>query len=157
MSASRDPHDPSRKRHLEALEALFSPKAPSAPPVAPPSTRTLAKIVATTPLVADPAKERLVGRLLAAEGSRAVSLATSALEAAGFAVPADFDASLRMLEHPDEARVTGAIERLARIVADGKAHRKAVLDARLRRIESDAEEASTRDAASALRRALVQS
>jgi hypothetical protein len=153
MSASRDP-DPIRRKHLAALEALFSPKP--ALPVAPPSTRTLAKIVATTPLETDPVKERLVGRLLAAEGSRAVTIATDALEGAGFAVPEDPAVSLRMLEHPDEGRVRRAVEVLARLAEEGKAERRAVLDARLRRIEEHAEEAQTRDAAASLRRSLAR-
>jgi len=155
MSNARDPQDPGRRRHLAALEALFAPK--TAMPTAPPSARTLAKIVATTPLVTDPAKERLVGRLLAAEGSRAVALATEALESAGFAVPQDHDVSLRMLEHPDEARVREAIVALASLVEAGKARRRAVLDARLKRIEEHAEEADTKDAAATLRRAAARS
>jgi hypothetical protein len=152
MPIQHDPTGPKdRQVHLARLEALFTPKTGSAPP-SPVSTRSLAKIIATTPIVQDPVKERLLGRLLAAEGSRAVARATSDLEAAGFQVPEDHDVSLRMLEHPDEDRIRRAIQAMERLGEDKLIKRRAVLEARLRRIEDLAEEPETREAARQLRK-----
>jgi hypothetical protein len=146
--------DPARKeRHLAALEALFAPKRPAAPaPAAAPSTRSLAKIVSVR--AADPARERLLAALLAADGAEPVRRAVRALERAGHGVPRQQDALLRMLQHPDERRVRAAIDTLAALFDDHAPERRAVLEARLRRLEELADDVETRDAATALRRRL---
>jgi hypothetical protein len=153
-----DPHN--RQRLLAALEALFAPQPtdaparPSAPPPPPSSARSLAKIVTAAPSAKDPREERLLQRLLAAEGGHAIARATTALEREGFRVPRDHECQLQMLEHPDEARVRSAIDEVSRLIASSAPKRRAVLDARLRRIEELAEERETRDAAASLRAAL---
>ncbi len=159
MPVQRDPlAERDRQRHLAALEALFSPKKPTNPP-APASRRSLAKlakIVSVTAAPTDPQRERLVTRLLAAEGPRAVARATGELERAGFTAPEDQDASLTMLEHPDETRVRHAIAVLARLLESAPPKRRAVLDARLSRLCDLAEDAETRDAAAELRRRVLR-
>ena len=162
MSVERplDPNDRDalRKRHLAALEALFAPK-PNAPVAPPPSShpasgdpraRALVKIVRAHAGDADPRKERVLARLLGAEGPRAIARATREVERAGYAVPEDQETSLQMLAHPDEARVRRAIAAFARALADEPIKRRAVVEARVRRVEELAEEPETRDAARAL-------
>ena len=156
MPLRHDFHDPiskQRQRQLAALEALFAPRAPAAPAAPPPpapSTRALAKIVAHR--AADPARERLVAGLLAADGAEAVRRAVLALEGAGHAVPREQDALLRLLQHPDERRVRAAIDDLAALFVNGVPRRRTVLEARLRRLEDLADDPETREAATALRR-----
>lgn len=151
MPVRFDSLDPVRKeRHLAALEALFAPKPRAAVPAPAPSTRSLAKLVARAP--SDPARERLVDALLAAEGAEPVRRAVNALELAGHAIPRQQDALLRVLQHPDERRVRTAIDALAALF-DGEAPaRRTILEARLRRLEDLADDVETRDAATALRR-----
>ncbi len=153
MPLRHDFHDPiskQRQRQLAALEALFAPRAPAALPPPAPSTRALAKIVAHR--AADPARDRLVAGLLAADGAEAVRRAVLALEGAGHAVPREQDALLRVLQHPDERRVRAAIDDLAALFVNGVPRRRTVLEARLRRLEDLADDPETREAATALRR-----
>jgi hypothetical protein len=153
MPVRSDSLDPARKeRHLAALEALFAPKPRAAVPAPAPSTRSLAKIVTRARSPADPARERLVDALLAADGAEPVRRAVNALELAGHAVPRQQDALLRMLQHPDERRVRTAIDLLAALFDAEAPARRTVLEARLRRLEELADDVETRDAATALRR-----
>ncbi len=141
-----------RERHLAALEALFTPKAPASVSAPAPSTRSLAKIVSAAGAPADPAREKLLAALLAAEGAEPVRRAVSALELAGHAVPRRQDALLRLLQHPDERRVRRAIDALAALFDAEPPARRPVLEARLRRLEELADDLETREAATALRR-----
>lgn len=152
MPVRPDTLDPvSKQRHLAALEALFTPKPPKAVPAAAPSTRSLAKIVcAKGPGDPDPQRERLVAELCAADGAERVRLATSALERAGHAVPRAQDVLLPMLHHPDERRARAAIHGLAALFEAEAPRRRTVLEGRLRRLEGLADEAETREAATAL-------
>jgi hypothetical protein len=116
---------------------------------------TAAPRVATDPRATE--HERLVARLLSAEGRNAVSRAADDVVRAGFAFPDDQEVQLQLLEHGDEARVRDAIEVLARLLEAEPARRRTVLDSRLRRIEDCADEASTRELGSELRRKLTRS
>jgi len=97
-------------------------------------------------------RERLLGKLLAVEGRPAISRAAQAYLEAGFEFPRSQYVWLQLLEHSDERTVGQAIEQLSAILSDEAPGRVAVLESRLRRIEQFADECSTREAASELRR-----
>jgi hypothetical protein len=97
-------------------------------------------------------RERLIARLLAAEGRIAISRACNELLGSDHQLPDDQSLYLQVLEHNDEGRVAWAIERLTDILSREPCKRHAVLDSRLRRLEELADETVTRDAAQRLRR-----
>jgi hypothetical protein len=148
------------KHHRAALEALFAPK-----PGADASAGTNGKnkqettpkpnrVVATpSPRNVDPReleRQKLLGKLLGAEGRPQITKAANEFLGAGFAFPDDQDVHLKLLEHSDESCVRDALGALM-LIAD-LPKRRAVLESRLRRIEEFAEEQPTRDAAAQLRR-----
>ncbi|HHH28703.1 MAG TPA: hypothetical protein ENK57_10220 [Polyangiaceae bacterium] len=121
--------------------------------------RTGAKLIAGPVGPADPKeaeRERLLHRVLAAEGRPSISNAVDDYVDAGFDFPRMQDVWLQMLEHRDEGRVAMAIERLSDILDDeGEVpKRRAVLESRLRRIEEYADERATQNAAGRLIRLL---
>jgi hypothetical protein len=119
--------------------------------------RGAARIIAGPSADIDPRereRERLLGRLLAADGRRAITQATTLFVEAGFTFPDNQDVWLQLLEHHEESFVMQAIEHLDALLQHEEPKRRAVLESRLRRIEEVAEEATTRKAASALRRLL---
>jgi hypothetical protein len=119
--------------------------------------RTGAKIVAGPRNNADPReveRERLLYRVLAAEGRPAISRAAEDFFEAGFELPKAQEPWLQLLEHKDEERVVEAIESLTAILDGEPPRRRAVLESRLHRIEEYADELSTQRAAGELRRAL---
>ncbi len=139
-----------------ALEALFTPKGAEDPAAAAAETaRSAARIVLPPNPNADPKnaeRRRLLGKLLSAAGPGAISKVANEFVAAGFSFPDDQEVYLQLLEHVNEDRVREAVDALSRILAGELPKRKHVLDQRLRRIEEHAEECSTRQAATALRR-----
>jgi hypothetical protein len=140
--------------HRAALEALFAPKAPASP-----SKRDSARMVAA-PVARDPEadgaeRERLLARLLEAEGRAAITRAADDLERAGLPLPDSQAVHLQVLEHADEARVRSSLIALARILATEAPARRVLLDARLRRVEERADDAETATLASAARRRLA--
>jgi hypothetical protein len=152
------------KQHRAALEALFAPKREPEPDDARAGTRPgrdssalkpSGRIVLAPPPQSDPRaveRQKLLGKLLVAEGRPKVSKAADDFLKAGFTFPEDQDVYLQLLEHVDEGHVQSAIEALCGILAGELPKRRAVLESRLRRIEEFAEESSTRDAAARLRR-----
>jgi uncharacterized small protein (DUF1192 family) len=146
------------KQHRAALEALFAPKreeTAAAPDGDARGRGGSAKIVLASPPQSDPRtveRQKLLGRLLVAEGRPKISKATDDFLKAGFALPEEQDVYLQLLEHTDEAHVRSAIDVLGTILAGELPKRRAVLESRLRRIEQFAEEAATREAAERLRR-----
>ena len=144
------------KQHRSALEALFSPKVQEeATPTALP--KTAARIVLPPNPDADPRnaeRRRLLAKVLAATGPAAITKAANAFTNAGFSFPEDQETYLQLLEHTNEESVRVAIEKLSGMFAGQLPKRKPVLEQRLRRIEEQADEDATRDAASALRRSL---
>lgn len=107
---------------------------------------------ATKALIAANKRQELLRRIDSAQGSRAVTDAVEAFLAAGHELPDEQDVFLQILEHRDEVRVRDAIVQLERMLAGQLPKRKPVLVQRLRRIEENADESETRDAAAALRR-----
>jgi hypothetical protein len=137
-----------------ALEALFTPKAEQTP-AGPDVPRSAPRIVLPTNPNADPRnaeRRRLLGKLLSATGPGPISKVADEFLAAGFVFPDDQEVYLQLLEHLSEQRVHEAVDALSKILAGELPKRKHLLDQRLRRIEEHAEEPSTRQAASALRR-----
>ncbi|MBI4702352.1 MAG: hypothetical protein HY744_14615 [Deltaproteobacteria bacterium] len=100
-------------------------------------------------------RQRLLERLLAAEGRPAISKAAHNYLAGGFELPSSQDVWLQLLEHNDEEMVAEAIARLTAILAEEPPGRRAMLESRLRRIEQLADMSTTREAAARLRRQLV--
>jgi uncharacterized small protein (DUF1192 family) len=163
----------STNAHRAALEALFAPKR-EAPTRGLPSSaasasegdgmpkarasssgKAVGRIVLAAPPQADPRgaeRQKLLGKLLVAEGRPKISKAADELFKAGFSLPEEQDVYLQLLEHADEEHVRNAIGVLGGILAGELPKRRAVLESRLRRIEQFAEESATRDAAESLRR-----
>ena len=149
------------KQHRAALEALFAPKREPEPEETKNGAKngTAAKAVGRIVLApapnADPRtleRQKLLNKLLLAEGRPGVSKAADAFLTAGFTFPVEQDVYLQLLEHASEEHVRGAIDALDGILAGELPKRRAVLESRLRRIEQFAEDASTRTAAERLRR-----
>jgi hypothetical protein len=119
-----------------------------------------ARIIAKPATTSDPdecERERLLGRLRAAEGRPAITAAAGAFREAGFELPNEQGVWLQLLEHSDESVVTEAIKKLSELFDEQEEvpERQAVLDSRLRRIAEYADEPSTQEAASKLQRRLA--
>jgi hypothetical protein len=160
----------SEKQHRAALEALFAPKREIEANGAGSSNGSggqggqggkaranggAGRIVLAPAPQSDPRtteRQKLLGRLLVAEGRPKITKAADDFLKAGFTLPEEQDVYLQLLEHSDEERVRGAIDVLGGILAGELPKRRAVLESRLRRIEQFAEEAATREAAERLRR-----
>lgn len=144
--------------HRAALEALFSPKkteddAGKVAKALEAATGKPQRIVLAPPPQADPRaqdRQRLLGKLLSAEGRPAITKAANELFKQGFTLPQEQDVYLQLLEHTSEDRVCEAITALATILLSEVPKRRAVLESRLRRIEEFAEDPSTRSAAADL-------
>lgn len=124
------------------------------PPPSKPEPRSQRRIaVAQAP--SDPKvieRERLLARLLDAEGRPAISRAVDAIVSAGHELPDEQGVLLQLLEHSRESYVQTAIEKLATILANEPCKRLTVLDSRLRRLEEYADEPELRASARDLRR-----
>lgn len=168
LIAARRPGSPRLEKPTRRMKAASAKPRPvrGAAPEAPksgvqvseePVKRREARIVQVkVSEVDDREKERrkLLGHVMNAEGRSAISRAAESYFAAGFELPAEQEAQLKLLEHFDEARARGAIEVLTRLLQTEKPRQVPVFDQRLRRLEEHADEAPTREAARALRRAL---
>ncbi len=122
-----------------------------------PPRRRGARIIAGPAEAPDPAElERLMllDHVLLAQGRPAITAATESYLKHGHELPQTQDVLLQLLEHNDEERVFAAIEGLTALLEEEDVQRRAVLDSRLRRIEEYADEATTRQAATTLRRQL---
>lgn len=153
-----------QSQHRAALEALFAPKRePELEAEAKGNVRAAAAQKAAGRIVLPPApqadprtgeRQKLLAKLLLAEGRPNVSKTADDFLKAGFTLPDDQDVHLKLLEHGDEERVLAALAALASLLAGELPKRRPVLESRLRRIEEFAEEACTREAARLLRRAV---
>jgi hypothetical protein len=159
--ATESPEDRrSASQHRAALEALFAPKRdpePDRPADARNGTPSKpgGRIVLAPPPQTDSRgaeRQKLLQRLLVAEGRPSVTKAADELVKAGFSLPEEQDVCLKLLEHAREDQVRAAIAALDTILAGELPKRRAVLESRLRRIEEFAEEPETRAAAEQLRR-----
>ena len=157
VSRSEEDEARSSSKYRAALEALFAPKkAADAPPEPPPAERAAKKVV-SVPTRDDPRRperDKRLAKLLAAEGRPAVTKAAEDFAGAGFAFPEEQEVMLKLLDHARDDRVQGALECLGRLLEEEAPQRRAVLDARLRRLEDDADDAEVRALAAALRKKL---
>lgn len=154
------------KQHRAALEALFAPrKEKDAEPDSGRGARKVAReaagpkspgrIVLAPPPQSDPQaveRQKLLAKLMCAEGRPKISKAATDFLRAGFTFPEEQDVYLQLLEHTDETHVRSAIDVLSGILVSELPKRRAVLESRLRRIEEFAEDEGTRKAAGRLRR-----
>jgi hypothetical protein len=97
---------------------------------------------------------RLLDRLIASDGRMAITRAAREYRQAGHEFPVEQQVQLQLLEHFDEELAHRAIEELARLLELEPPLKRPVLEQRLRRLEENAEDGRTREAAAALRRAL---
>jgi hypothetical protein len=138
-----------------ALEAVFT-RAP-ATAIAPPPHSSARHVAPSTPSPEDARRAALVDRLLSAASGPATDRAAEDYFAAGFDLPMDQAVLLKLLDVAAEARVRDALAALDRTLARQPAARRAILEARVRRLEDHAEERATRELAARLRRRLVGS
>jgi len=99
-------------------------------------------------------RRRLFSQFMASEGRAAVTRAAETYLTAGFALPREQDAQLKLLEHFNENRAREAILVLTELVRDETPRQLPVFRQRLRRLEDHADEPETRAAAANLRRSL---
>jgi len=147
-----DPSIPARPTAAERTDKPAEP--PSSRPDGKPEPRSQ-RIVASAGRPTDPKvleRERLLDRLVGAEGRPAITRAADAFVAAGFELPEEQGVLLQMLEHSREAYVQTAIEKLATILVAEPCKRLTVLESRLRRLEEFADEPDLRASARDLRR-----
>jgi hypothetical protein len=135
-----------------AETAQTAPLASEAVPKRP--VRIIAGPRPTTADAKELERQRLLGRVLTAEGRPSITRAVDDYLAGGHELPREQAVWLQVLEHRDEARIALAIETLQNILAEAAVERRAVLESRLRRIEELAEERATRTSAAELRRFL---
>jgi hypothetical protein len=145
-----------------ALEALFAPRQTGAQPanaeLRPGQLKAPARIVGVPPPSSDlrtMERERLLSKVLVAEGRPSVSKAVNEYLNAGFELPEEQDVHLQLLEHADEAMVRTALSTLGSLLSSEAPKRRAVLESRLRRIEQFAEEGPTQKQAEQLRRSIA--
>ncbi len=113
-----------------------------------------ARIIAKPTSSTDPEeleRQRLVDRLLAAEGRAAITEAELAHRQGGFTLPNEQSMWLQLLEHREDVIVRRAIEGLAALLEEEEPARLTVLNSRLRRLAEYAEETQTQKAAVELR------
>jgi hypothetical protein len=141
------------KQYRAALEALFEKKPDAAEKIEKlvPAVNLPRVVEAAAPAGESNKRLDLLRKITAAQGSKAISDAIETFLTAGHSLPDDQEVYLQMLEHRDEERVREAIVQLERLLAGQLPKRKPVLVQRLKRIEENADEAETRDAATALR------
>ena len=148
---------PATSAHRAALEALFAPKSAVIPDAA--MKRETTRVITVPERGDDPVRkdrERLLERLLKAEGRPAITKAANEYVKAGHAFPADQEVHLQLLEHSSEDRVAESIALLDKLVEDEPVKRETVLDGRLRRLDEHAEFAATRELAADLRKKLAR-
>jgi hypothetical protein len=100
-------------------------------------------------------REEMHARFVKAQGSHAITEAFEAFSYAGYALDDDDQEGwLQVLEHRDESKVRGAIEKLRTEFARKPARHKPLLIQRLRRLEDNADEPETVAAAGDLRKSV---
>ncbi len=163
-NGSSTPDSRVAKEHRAALEALFAPRRDPEPTENGKTGKTTrggdstpkpGRIVLAPPPQLDPRateRQRLLSKLLGAEGRPHITKAANEFLGAGFTFPDDQDVHLKLLEHSAESRVREALASLSSLLVGELPKRRAVLESRLRRIEEFAEDEDTRDAAAQLRR-----
>jgi hypothetical protein len=99
-------------------------------------------------------RRRLFSAFMQSEGRSNITRAADKYFQAGFEIPAEQEAQLKVLEHFDEARVRAGLDVLRMLVQTEAPRQLPLFRQRLRRLEDDAEDAGIRKAAADLRRTL---
>jgi hypothetical protein len=99
-------------------------------------------------------RRRLFGQYMSSEGRVAITRAADNYFQAGFQIPREQEAQLKLLEHLDESLVRNALLVLRELIALDPPRQLPLFRQRLRRLEDHAEEPATRELAVELRRAL---
>ncbi|MCH2108196.1 MAG: hypothetical protein MK135_02620 [Polyangiaceae bacterium] len=102
-------------------------------------------------------RRHLLHQFMNSDGRAAVTRAADNYHDAGFELPQEQDAQIRLLEHFDEAIARGALRCLATLLDQEEPAQLPVLRQRLRRLEENAEETSTQEEAAELLRLLPAS
>jgi hypothetical protein len=158
-TVSRPEEDDARSssKYRAALEALFAPKQAASPSEPPPADRPSKKMV-VVPSREDPRgpeREKRLAKLLGAEGRTAITKAAEDFARAGFDFPMEQEVLLKLLDHARDDRVRAALEGIGRLLEEEPAQRRTLLEARLRRLEDDADDADVRGLASSVLKRLL--
>lgn len=133
-------------------------QTPAEPPAPVERERRVARIAAapTTSLLDDATarRERLLERLILSEGRSAISRVANELLESAEPLPETQEVQLQLLEHIDERRAKEAMTVLERLWSSQAPIKRPILDQRLRRLESEADDAEIRTMAAQLRRTL---
>jgi len=118
--------------------------------------RRAARIVQVTKATLTPGnrEQQLIDRLLRSQGRGAISRAADDLWESQFVAPKRQEIQIQLLEHENEHRARDAVFIMAELLQREAPIKRPVLDQRLRRLETSAEDPITRDAAGALRRSM---
>lgn len=99
-------------------------------------------------------EQQLLDRLVRSQGRGAISRAADDLWEGKFIAPKRQEIQIQLLEHENETRARDAVFAMAELLQRESPIKRPVLDQRLRRLETSAEDPITRDAAGALRRSM---
>jgi hypothetical protein len=99
-------------------------------------------------------EQQLLDRLVHSQGRGAISRAANDLWESKFVAPRRQEVQIQLLEHENEHRARDAVFIIAELLQREAPIKRPVLDQRLRRLETSAEDPITRDAAGALRRSM---
>jgi len=99
-------------------------------------------------------EQQLLDRLVSSQGRGAISRAADDLWECKFVAPKRQEVQIQLLEHENEHRARDAVFIMAELLQREAPIKRPVLDQRLRRLETSAEDPITRDAAGALRRSM---
>jgi hypothetical protein len=118
--------------------------------------RRAARIVKVSEAALTPGnrEQQLLDRLVRSQGRSAISRAADDLWESKFVAPKRQDIQIQLLEHENEHRARDAVFIMAELLQREAPIKRPVLDQRLRRLETSAEDPITRDAAGALRRSM---
>ncbi|HWO12564.1 MAG TPA: hypothetical protein VNN80_23870 [Polyangiaceae bacterium] len=118
--------------------------------------RRAARIVRLADNVSAPSNREqvLLDRLVSSQGRGAISRAANDLWESKIVVPKRQEIQIQLLEHENEVRARDAVFAMAELLQREAPIKRPVLDQRLRRLETSAEDPITRDAAGALRRSM---
>lgn len=126
-------------------------------PVAVEPPRRMARIAQAPTAVLDDdvlRRERLLERLAQSEGRIAITRVANELLNGTEPLPETQEVQLQLLEHVDERRARDAMDVLSRLFTSQTPIKRPILDQRLRRLETEADESETRDKAATLRRSI---
>lgn len=99
-------------------------------------------------------EQQLLDRLVRSQGRGAISRAADDLWESKFVAPKRQEVQIQLLEHENEHRARDAVFIMAELLQREAPIKRPVLEQRLRRLETAAEDPITRDAAGALRRSM---